>query len=309
MIRSFPFALAAALVVFSPPAFAGNGMEALKLLPEDTNIVLNVNFKRLRGSKAYNEILSVARARDAYKSGVADLKKAGIDLERDVDTLVLGVRGQMGGGDPDGVVLVAEGRFRPARLIKLMREKNADMKSRSHAGVTYYTLDNDGSLAILGKRVILAENSRMAAVIDLFKGKGPSLATTRAFKGLISKTDTGKDLWFVAELPKDKGGGFGVPMGESLRSFTGSLDLRKGLGIALRMGTTDTNTARTMVSQFEMLRGMAANEEQVKKLGLDTVIQKARVVADETDVLFRVDLTPAEARRLSGLAEMAGGAM
>lgn len=301
--------LAVALVSsLATRAHAGTGVDAAALLPADTDVVLSINVKRLRKSAAFDDILKLARERDDYKKGFGELKKAGINLERDIDTLMLGVRYGTAGADPDGVVLVAEGRFRAKRLVRLLRKKNADMKTEHHAGVTYYTLDSDGSLAILGRRVILAENNRIRDVINLFKGKGDSLGKNKHFKQMLSKTDTGRDLWFTAQMPKDKGGGFGVPMADQLESFTGSLDLRRGLGIRFRIATKSASTAKTLVSQFEMLKSMAVSEPQMKQLGLDAVIQKSTVVADESDVAFAVDLTAAEAKKLKGIVDMAKGA-
>lgn len=301
--------LSAALVLsLAPRAHAGDGVKAATLLPADTDVVLGINIKRLRKSAAFDDIIKMARERPDYQKGFGELKKAGINIERDLDTVLLGVRYGANGSDPDGVVLVAEGRFHPKRLIRVLRKKNSDMKTLRHAGVSYYTLDADGSLAILGRRVILAENDRMRDVIDLFKGRGKSLATSTRFKGILSRTDTGRDLWFTAEMPKNQKGGFGVPMAEQLESFSGSLDLRRGLGIRFRIATKDATTARTIVSQFEMLKGMAASEPQVQQMGLDTVLQKSKVIADEADVAFSVDLTADEAKKLKGLVEMAGGA-
>ena len=294
------------LALVAGPAHAGDGVKALTLLPEDTTIVLNINFKRLRQSSSYADILAAAQARPDYKESAADLKKAGIDIEKDVDTLMLGVRGD-GGGDADGVVVIAEGRFRPARLIKALREKKSEV--RRHNGVKYYTLDNDGSLVILGRRVILAENDRMPAVIDLHKGRGKSVVGSSGFKKLRSRIDTGKDVWFVAEVPKSKRAGFGMPMAENIEAFSGSLDLRSGLGLRLRISATDTSTANELVTMVKMGLGMASSDKTAQSMGLDKIAQKAVVITDEADLVLKLDLTRAEAARLKGLAEMASGAM
>lgn len=301
--------LAVALFAGVPTAHAGDGVKALSLLPADTTIVLNINFKRLRKSSSYGDILSAAKARPDYKEGVADLKKAGIDLEKDVDTLMLGVRGDANGGDADGVVLIAEGRFNPKRLIKVLRKKNSDMKTRQHKGVKYYTLDDDGSLAILGRRVILAENKRMPSVIDLHKGRGSSVAGDRGFRKLRARIDTAKDVWFVAEIPKSKRAGFGVPMAENIEAFSGSLDLRRGLGVRLRISSTDAASANQLVAMVKMGLSMAGSDQTAKSMGLDKIAQKAVVITDEADMVLKLDLTKAEAAKLKTIAEMAGGAM
>lgn len=309
-MKRLAIALSVALgLLAAPPAHAGDGIKALSLLPADTTIVLAINFKRLRRSSSYANILAAAQARDSYKEGVADLKRAGIDIERDVDTLMLGVRGA--GGDADGVVLIAEGRFRPAKLIKVLREKNSDMQTRTHRGVRYYTIDNEGSLAILGRRVVLAENARMPAVIDLHvtKGRGKSVAGDREFRKLRARIDTGKDVWFVAELPKAGRAGFGVPMAENIEAFSGSLDLRRGFGLRLRISATDAASANQLVAMVKMGLGMASSNPKAQNMGLDAIAKKAVVVSDEADLVLRLDLTEAEAAKLKGIAEMAGGAM
>jgi hypothetical protein len=283
-------------------------MDAARLLPSDTTMVMTINFKRLRRSPVYSDILAAAQARESYKEGAADLKKAGIDIEKDVDTLVLGARAGSA-GTTDGVVLVAEGRFSAPRLLKVLRKKNADMKTRKHAGVSYYQLENEGSIAILGRRVVLAENARMPSVIDLFKRKGSAVTTSRAFKRLSSKIDKAKDIWFVVEVPKDKSAGFGLPGAENIQAFSGSLDLRKGLGVRIRITATDNANAKQLTNMVKMGIGMAGNDQSAQAMGLDVLAQKLVVVTDERDTVMSLDLTRAEAAKLKTVVEMAGGAM
>lgn len=291
-----------------PAAHAGNGLGAATLLPSDTTMVLNVNFKRLRKSPVYSDIIAAAQARDDYKKGAADLKKAGIDLEKDVDTLVIGARANSAGGG-DGVVLVAEGRFNARRLLRVLRKKNPDMKKRRHAGVSYYELEKEGSIAILGRRVIIAENARMSSVIDLHKGKGKAVTRRRAFKKLSSKIDKAKDVWFVAEVPKNKGAGFGMPGAEKIEAVSGSLDLRSGLGIRLRVTSENNENAEQLSAMVKMGLGMASSNPTAKQMGLDVVAAKMVVITDERDTVMKVDLTRAEAAKLKSAVEMAGGAM
>jgi hypothetical protein len=308
-MKSLPIAAAvAALLALAPIAHAGDGLAAAKLLPADSTMVLNINFKRLRRSPVYKDILAAAEGREGYKKGAADLKKAGIDIEKDVDTLVLGAK-TGAGGQGDGFVVVVEGRFSASRLLKVLRTKNADMKTRKHAGVSYYELKEEGSIAILGKRVVLAENTRMPSVIDLFKGKGSAITDERSFKRLTAKIDRAKDIWFVGEVPKNKGAGFGMPGAENIEAVSGSLDLRAGLGVRLRITSSDNSSASQLSAMINMGKGLAAGDKTAQSMGLDVVAQKMVVITDERDTIMKVDLTRAEAAKLKSLVEMAGGAM
>lgn len=297
-----------AVLAVAPAAHAGNGLGAAKLLPADTTMVLNINFKRLRGSPVYSDIIAAVRARDDYKKGAADLKAAGINLEKDVDTLVLGARSNAAGSG-DGVVLVAEGRFNAKKLVKVLRAKNADMKKRNHAGVAYYELADEGSIAILGNRVVLAENDRIPSVIDLFKGKGKAVTGRGAFKKLSSKIDKAKDIWFVAEVPAQKSAGFGVPGMDGIEAVSGSLDLGSGLGVRLRVTSDTASKAAQLSATVKMGLGMASGNPQAKQMGLDVIAQKMVVVTDERDTIMKVDLTKAEAAKLKSAVEMAAGSM
>ena len=301
-------AVVAALFALSPAAHAGDGWAAAGLMPADTSAIVNINFKRLRGSSVYSDILDTAKARESYKEGVADLKKAGIDLEKDVDTLLLGVR-TGAGGSGDGVVLVAEGRFSPARLLRVLRKKNSDMKTRRHKGVKYYELKDEGSIAILGRRVVLAENARMPSVIDLYKGRGKGITSKRVFKKLAAKIDRKKDVWFAMEIPKSQRAGFGMPAAENIEAVSGNLDLRSGLGVHLRVTSTDNANAKQLTAMVKMGLTMAESNDEAKKMGLDSVAKKSVVITDERDTVFKVDLNKAEAAKLKGVVEMAGGSM
>ena len=288
-------------------AEAGDGVGSLKLMPKDTNIAFNLNIKRLRSGKAYDEIIDQARMNGDFKETEAALKKAGVNLKKDVDTITLGVRAD-GKGEPAGLVVIGKGRFKQGKIVAAMKAENADLKKKRHKGVTYYVFGKDGAFAFVGKDMVMAEGDQIKGVIDRYKSKGrKSAAKSKLMKGMLSRTDTKKDLWFVAEVKKNSAAG--VPMADKLRSVVGSFDMVGGLGIRVRVRFSDAKTPKELVDQFTAFRPMAAEMPEIKKMGLDTVVNKAVLVADEKDVVFKVDLTPDEAAKLRGLAESMGGAM
>ena len=297
------------LVSSSPSAIAGDGVKALKLMPADTNVAINLNIKRLRGGKAYAEILAQIRQNADFKDTEDALKRAGVNLKRDIDTITLGMRAD-GKGDPGGVVVVTEGRFKESKIVSAMKAKNTDLKKKKHKGVTYYKLGGDGAMAFLGKKMIMAEPDRIADVIDRFKSKGrKSAAKSRVMKSMLSRTDTKKDAWFVAEIKKASSAGFGVPMASKLKSIVGSFDMIGGLSVRSRISFSDTATPKELVTQWAALRPMAANMDEVKQMGLDVVVDKIQLISDEKDVVMSLDLTAAEAEKLRGLAQAMGGAI
>ncbi len=288
------------------PAFAGNGVKSLKFMPRDTNVVINVNVNRLRGGKALDELLAQIRQNNDFKDTEGSLKDAGVNLKRDLDTITLGLRAD-GKGDPAGMVVVAEGRFAEGKIVKAMKKKNADFKRLKHKGSVYYKFGDDGAMTFSGKTMIMAEADRITEVMNRSRSKGKkSAAKSRLIKGLLSKTDTKRDVWFIGQVLKT---GTGVPMADKLKTVSGSIDMLKGLGVVVRISFADTATPKDVVSQFSMLRGMAASNADAQRMGLDVVADKAVVVADEKDVLFTLELTAAEAEKLKGLAQTLGGAM
>ncbi len=147
----------------------------------------------------------------------------------------------------------------------------------------------------------------MNDVVARAKRKRGGAARGRVIKKLMVRVDITRDFWAVVQIKK--GAKLGMPMADKIRSVVGSVDLKVGLGIRLRTRFSDAKVAKELVSQFEGVRGMVASAPEAKKMGLDVLINKSVLIADEKDVVFSVDLAASDAKKLKGIADMMDGAM
>ncbi len=300
-------AAAALTFVAAPTARAGNGKEALSLFSPNTNAVINFNVKRLQNSRGYDEILKLAETNPKTKDALKELNVTGVDLRQDIDTVTIGMVLGNSGSDPDNIVVVADGRFDQRKVIAHLKAKNKDMKQRKVGRSIVYELGADGAMVFLGKRLILADKAVMNDVIARAKRKRGGAARSRVIKKLMGRVDTTRDFWAVVQI--QNGAKMGMPMAGKIRSIVGSVDLQVGLGIRLRTRFSDAQVAKELVSQFEGVKGMVANAPEAKKMGLDVLINKSVLIADEKDVVFSVDLTASDAKKLKGMADMMDGVM
>ena len=131
----------------APLALAGDGKSALPIFSADTNVVVNINIKRMRKSPAFAELLKAMQQNPDMKEAFGDMRAAGMNPEKDLDTVTIGMVAEPK-SEPRDVVVVAEGRFNQKKILAQLKKKKTEFKQKSKAGVTFFEHE-DGALRLL----------------------------------------------------------------------------------------------------------------------------------------------------------------
>lgn len=129
-------------LLLSPALASGQGVarDALAMFPADTQQLAYLNLAQFRGMAEYPQIrryLLTSQLRDFQDF----LRSVGVDPEKDVDEIVLGWRGESGGGA--GFYGRAEGRFDLDRVQQLFRKQQLPV--REYQGQQLYAFGSGTS--------------------------------------------------------------------------------------------------------------------------------------------------------------------
>lgn len=333
-------ALAAALLTTARPAHAADPLAGL---PSGASIIGRLDLAVSRTNPDFRERL-LKMQRQVSGGGDARfmtaLKAAGIDLEKDVDTVAFGAyfRKAAAGAEPN-VIAIVRGRFDDEKVLTAI-----DAKTKENGGtVVFSEIENTAVMTITepgpqsqpgivtlpdDKTIILA--SAKAPVAAAIKGvrSGASPALSTELRPLRAKVKNESSIWAIGRLPDPPPVAPGanpspqaiVMSGLRPRDFAFSIDGANGLNLDLALGYANADAAIqatgsvTGVLTFTMLAvmqsssdpGGAAHEMARLKNKLITTTQGRfiRIKADYTEDEFS-EL----ARKLETVARMRGGPM
>lgn len=266
------------------------------LLSSDVSVVVGLKLGPFVDSPLYTWLKAELRAGDRQK--LDELKDdVGIDLERDVDSLVGVVSAP--GGEREVFLASASGRFDPYRLGRAL-EQAASVSWKPLAGTTLYLLEQGSpepaTLVFRSERSLLF--GRRSDVERVLGGEPEGQETKPPEAALLSAlgdVPSGADFWwvgderFLARLPwsskEARETGFRLP---PLRSAILSGELGSSLQVELVLEAGDAAAARTL---GDALRGLVAlGSLQAPKPELQRLLTSLRVSADGARVKLEAKL-------------------
>jgi hypothetical protein len=115
-----------------------------------------------------------------------ELAKAGVDVDKVVDTVVVGGEGELAAADHHTVVVV-EGKL--DHLVALLEQRGKP--AGKHAGISVWAVDGD-ELAVIDHRLVVTPAGGIAAVIDRVHRKARKPTAVRA---VLAATPEGTDVF------------------------------------------------------------------------------------------------------------------
>jgi hypothetical protein len=137
------------------------------------------------------------------------VQKTGIDLKKDVYTVVAGVYGEMGGENPQGMGIVNL-KYDKEKLLGLLRQNNVIVAEDNYRGLGLYTLKGEESkkdvrLAFLNaSNIVIGTEAQVKLVIDLAQGSGQSVLKNAAMMKYVDKVKKDSMLWLAIGNIPDK---------------------------------------------------------------------------------------------------------
>lgn len=275
MLRSFRFALAAAVAAVAAPSARAADVD--KLLPADSEYVIHFNLKQIIDSDivkkyALDQLKQALQGNDAQ----AMLKELGLDPLKDIQKITIGASGT-DQNDAKALILI-RGNFDPDKLFKaaeVQAKKDGDRFTMIKDGkdtMFKFQPDNGNPMygTVIDKDVVaVATDKKIISTASAAFADKKAAAVSKDLSGLIARMDDKASMW-VAAITKDKlnnvklppGGGANIQgqLGKmdnvtvTLR-VTADINLEVGLGMATEAAADEMG--KTVDEGLTTLRGLA----------------------------------------------------
>jgi hypothetical protein len=288
----------------------GGLQRALAAMPKDSDIILGIDFQKVRGSALFKKYESMIMSRIGE-----DLAKfqatCGFNPMEKLTGILVGGKGQ--GQELDQGTIFVRG-FDKTAAIECLKKREAEQKAAGKPAqltvdgdyVEYVDEDpNDAMRALYvdDQTALLVKQGDNAAGKDVLTAAaaakdGEGLTGSKAFTDLLAKTHTGSALWFVM-----KGDSPMIPMGGMLKfkAVYGSIDVGSGINGEVRLWMNSADEAKSAAGQFNTELG------KVKASPFGGFLSDVTIKADGEDVLTRVKLSQSQLEEIAKLASSMGG--
>ncbi len=258
-------------------AQAGDGRDALRLLPDNTAMVMTINVERTKSSATGKSFLDAfLESREATRFTGDFSAKAGLDVRRDIKTIVVGMADDF--DTSEDMVMVLEGRFDKSKIVALAEKESSSFATRKHRGVTFYELDGETAFGFVGRYAIAAPIRTMPKIIDVHTRKASSSIKNRPLMGLIKAGDTKKDMWVVFVIPRKLRGEISKETGgHSVEAFMTSMDLKRGMSLQMRLDVSTREGASAIATLMRKTAQDAAKDPNMAALGVAEALRKTAI--------------------------------
>jgi hypothetical protein len=200
LFRRFAILLAAAACLALPAAAAD---DALSLVPANAVTVGKVHLAAMRTSPLSSMLFEHIDRMTADGEARTILLEAGLQPLQDVDAVVVATSPRTALGSEADVLVIAEGRFQPARLTSLLVARGAINKG------SYLLLDDpqpneeNGAVAFVSPSLVIAGNER--SVVNALAARaagGTGFAARGALAAALGLVDGDATAWGLVDVPR-----------------------------------------------------------------------------------------------------------
>jgi len=293
-----------------------------KLLPNDTEVIVTINFRQILGSevaKANKELVDLAKQTLTAKLGEngADkyLEKLGFDLFKDLDSVTIASPGSK---NPESLMIFIEGKFNAEKLQAAGEDairENADaIKAVKIGGVQAYQINpKQGEekpffAGLVGNNMLVATGSKEAFADAVARNGGTRQSKLKQeFKGLLdtvnkkqsfSMVATGAALGRLLEdapIPNAEAAMAGL---QQIEGLSVAVTVEKDVAFQLGVNTKDKATAEQFAKAgnggLQLVKLMAEKKrtEDPDKFGPVADIAKTlRLTSQGSNVMLRGEIS------------------
>ena len=289
----------------------GGLQRALAAMPKDSEVILGVDFTKLRASALFKkyEPMLMAQIGD-------DLKKfketCGFDpMDKLTGVVVAGKGREMANG-----TIFVRG-FDKASAVDCLKKREASEKAAGKPAVLTvdgdyieYNEDADPGEAMRliyvdDQTALLIKEGEAAAGKDTLVAAaaakdGDGLTGSKAFTDLLAKTHTGSALWFVAKGDSPM---VGMAAMVKFKAIYGSVDVGSGIAGEFRMWMNSNAEAKSTAGD------LTKQLDQVKSSPFGGMLSDVAISADGEDVVTRLKLSQDQLQQIIKLAGQFGGGL
>lgn len=296
--------VAAAAIAAPRLAHAGNGVDLMRFMPEDSSVYMVIDVSGARDSTLFKD--GMAKLVSLAPSEFAIVQAAGLDPVNAIDTIAIGGRALQTGHDSDDFVVVAEGK-QVTRVAELF-SKDPKAKPATYHGVTYWQ-NGEASLALIGKRIFLAKPGYIDRTIDLALGKSKTAARSpkgAPLRAVIATTDVRQDVWAAVVMPADAAA-MAKAQGIELQGMSLGATMSSSLALEVKVVNATDASATALLNQINL--ALPQVTPALSSMGLAAAAKTLQIDKDGAAIRLAMTLTEGEIKTLAQLLQSTLGGM
>ena len=191
----------------APKAGTAKAEDVLNLIPVDVQGVFFVDVNKAMSTEFANNMI---QENEDYQKYLDFVEKSGIDPQKDIYYVALGIAGDLEGEDQEGVAVVNM-KYDPETLLGLIKEKAAEeeqeIQEEQYEGHTVYKMWEEGKpveLSFIDESNIVAGNGiHVKSVLDVLNKKKDNVFKNEALSAILDRTNKDAMLWGAILLPAE----------------------------------------------------------------------------------------------------------
>jgi hypothetical protein len=189
----------------APKAGTAKATDILNLIPVDVQGVFFVDVNKAMSTEFANKMI---QEDDSYQKYQEFVEKSGIDPQKDIYYVAIGIAGELEGENQEGVAVVNM-KYDPDTVLGLIKEKAAEeeqeIQEEEYEGHTVYKIWQEGEpmeFSFIDESNIVAGNGvHVKSVLDVLNKKKDNVFKNEALSAIIDKTNKDAMLWGAMLLP------------------------------------------------------------------------------------------------------------
>ncbi len=191
----------------APKAGTAKAPDMLAMLPADVQGVFFVDINKAMSTDFANKLIQENENYQKYQEFV---EKSGMDPQKDIYYLAVGVMGEIQGEDAEGVGVINL-KYDPETILSLIKEKVAEegqeLQEEQYEGVTLYKAweeDQAGAFAFIdASNAVVGNEMPVKSVLDVLAKKKDNLFKNEKLSALIDKTNKNAMVWGAFVIPPE----------------------------------------------------------------------------------------------------------
>ena len=261
------------------------------LVPADTNVLVELNLARLRGTPVYQQHLAPMAAHE-----LGDITRlTGIDPNRDVDQVLLASNGR-------NFVTLVRGRFNPADAASRMQANGASRTS--DAGIAVFEQDGNAIAFADSSMAVAGSDAAVRDALERRKNGGGGIPAE--LKSVVDEVPSNDQIWAAVV-----GGAPAFPAEGNLRNLAelarlvnrafAGLDVQNGLNLQARADCGSEEDARRVHDALRGFVALARMSAPANRPELIHVFDAINIVREQTRVRLTASLDQKELDAFLGL--------
>ena len=191
----------------APKAGTAKAEDLLNLIPVDVQGVFFVDVNKAMSTEFANKMIQENEDYQKYQEFV---EKSGIDPQKDIYYVAVGIAGDLEGENQEGVAVVNM-KYDPETILGLIKEKAAEEEQEltedEYEGATLYKVWEEGkpvAFSFIDESNIVAGNEvHVKSVLDVLNKKKDNVFKNEGLSAILDKTNKDAILWGAILLPPE----------------------------------------------------------------------------------------------------------